>query len=88
MPQSGNSRFMRWPMSQPDGEIARRALSIAGALGAADPGEKADARRMGSEGSALFWRQVARQGIPQGQEAQWMLFTRLVALMTPAIVDS
>lgn len=74
-------------MSQPENETARRALSIAAAIAAADPGEKADARRMGPGGSALFWRQVARLGIPQGQEAKWILFTRLVALMTPASRD-
>lgn len=74
-------------MPQPENESARRALSIAAAIAAADPGEKADARRMGAEGSAVFWRQVARQGIPQRQEHQWMLFTRLVALMTPASQD-
>jgi len=74
-------------MSLPEGETARRALSIAAALAAADPGEKADARRMGSEGSALFWRQVARLDIAPSQEAPWLLFTRLVALMTPASRD-
>lgn len=74
-------------MSQPENETSRRALSIAGAIAAADPGEKAAARRMGPEGSALFWRQVARLGIPRAQEARWMLFTRLVALMTPASRD-
>lgn len=71
-------------MSKPDSETARRALAIATALAAADPGDKAEARRMGPAGSALFWRQVARLGIPAGQEADWLLFTRLVALMTPA----
>lgn len=71
-------------MSQPENETTRRSLSIAAALAAADPGEKASARRMGPEGSTFFWRQVARLGIPQGQEANWILFTRLVALMTPA----
>jgi CRISPR type I-E-associated protein CasB/Cse2 len=74
-------------MSQPESETARRALSIAAALAAADPGEKADARRMGPEGSALFWRQVTRLGIPPSQEATWLTFTRLVALMTPASRD-
>lgn len=74
-------------MSQSEGETARRALSIAAALAAADPGEKANARRMGPEGSALFWRQAARLDISPSQEAQWLLFTRLVALMTPASRD-
>lgn len=71
-------------MSKPDSETARRALAIAAALAAADPGNKAETRRMGDAGSALFWRQVARLDIPEGQEANWQLFTRLVALMTPA----
>lgn len=71
-------------MSKPESETARRALAIAAALAAADPGDKAEARRMGPAGSALFWRQVARLGIPVGQEGDWLLFTRLVALMTPA----
>lgn len=71
-------------MSKPDSETARRALAIAAALAAADPGDKAEARRMGTSGSTLFWRQVARLGIPAQQEADWRLFTRLVALMTPA----
>lgn len=74
-------------MSQPENETARRALSIAAALAAADPGEKADARRMGPEGSSFFWRQVTRLGIAPSQEAPWLAFTRLVALMTPASRD-
>lgn len=74
-------------MSKPESETARRALAIATALAAADPGDKAGARRMGPAGSALFWRQVARLGIPHGQEVDWWLFTRLVALMTPASRD-
>lgn len=74
-------------MSTPDSETARRALAIAAALAAADPGDKAEARRMGPSGGALFWRQVSRLGIPQAQEPAWRLFTRLVALMTPASRD-
>lgn len=75
-------------MSKPESETARRALAIAAALAAAEPGEKAEARRMGPSGCALFWRQVARLGIPPHQEGDWLLFTRLVALMTPASRDS
>lgn len=71
-------------MSQPDSEIAGRALAIAATLAAADPGEKAEARRMGPAGSALFWRLVSRLSIAPNREADWLLFTRLVALMTPA----
>lgn len=75
-------------MSKPESETARRALAIAAALAAADPGEKAEARRMGPAGSGLFWRQVARLGIPPRQEGDWLLFTRLVALITPASRDT
>lgn len=75
-------------MSKPEGETARRALSIAAALAAAEPGDKAEARRMAPAGGAFYWRQVARLQIPQGQEPAWRLFTRLVALMTPASRES
>lgn len=75
-------------MSMPESEIARRSLAIAAALAGADPGEKAETRRMGPTGSALFWRQVSRLGITPAQEAEWRLFTRLVALMTPASRDN
>ncbi|MCB2046252.1 MAG: hypothetical protein KDE61_09220, partial [Novosphingobium sp.] len=64
-------------MSKPESETTRRALAIAAAVAAADTGEKADARRMGPAGSALFWRQIARLEIPQAQEPAWRLFTRL-----------
>lgn len=74
-------------MSKPESETARRALAIAAALAAADPGDKAEARRMGPAGCALFWRQVARLGITPAQETDWLLFTRLVAHMTPASRD-
>lgn len=74
-------------MSKHESEIARRSLAIAAALAAADPGEKAETRRMGPAGTALFWRQVSRLDIPSAQEAEWLLFTRLVALMTPARRD-
>lgn len=71
-------------MSKPESETARRALAIAAALAIAGPGDKAEARRMGPAGSALFWRQVVRLGITAEQEADWLVFTRLVALMMPA----
>lgn len=71
-------------MPDDNDEIARRALSIAAALGAADPGEKAEARRMDEAGAPIFWRQVARLGIAPHQETAWLRFTRMVALLTPA----
>ncbi|MFC7705778.1 type I-E CRISPR-associated protein Cse2/CasB [Plastorhodobacter daqingensis] len=75
-------------MLKPENETARRALAITAALAAADPGEKAEARRMGPAGSALFWRQTARLGIGRDHEEAWRQFTRLVALMTPASRDT
>jgi CRISPR system Cascade subunit CasB len=72
------------PMSEAESELARRAVAIAAALAAASPGEKAEARRMGPAGAPVFWRQVARLGISMRQEANWLRFTRLIALMTPA----
>lgn len=71
-------------MAEQQGELARRALAIAAALGAADPGGKAEARRMDRQGAPVFWRQVARLGIPPREEEGWLCFTRLVALLTPA----
>ena len=71
-------------MSERPDETARRALSIAAALAAAGPGEKADARRMGDDGAPVFWRQASRLGISRPQEQDWLRFTRLIALLTPA----
>lgn len=71
-------------MADDSDDIARIALGIAGALGATDPGEKAQARRMDGLGAPVFWRQVARLGVAPGQEAAWLRFTRMVALLTPA----
>jgi hypothetical protein len=71
-------------MSERENETARRALSIAAALAAASPGEKAEARRMGNDGAPVFWRQVSRLGVDRQQEADWLRFTRMVALLTPA----
>ena len=71
-------------MPEDDSELARRALAIAHALGTATAGEKAEARRMDDHGAPVFWRQVARLEIGKGQEAEWLRYTRLVALMTPA----
>ncbi|MBS9478976.1 type I-E CRISPR-associated protein Cse2/CasB [Ancylobacter radicis] len=71
-------------MADDSDAIARIALGIAGALGATDPGEKAQARRMDEQGAPLFWRQVARLGISPSQEQLWLRFTRMVALLTPA----
>ncbi len=64
--------------------LARRALSIAEALARATRGEKAEARRMDASGAPVFWRQVARLAIAPHEEARWMQFARLVALMTPS----
>lgn len=75
-------------MPEEQSDMARRALAIAAAVAAAEPGEKAEARRMGTEGAPVFWRQVARLGISRTEEDGWLRFTRLVALMTPASRES
>lgn len=71
-------------MSDAKETVAQRALSIAGALAHADPGERAAARRMGLEGAAVFWRLVARHGIAPHEEEKWHRITKLLALLTPA----
>ncbi|MGM0584279.1 MAG: type I-E CRISPR-associated protein Cse2/CasB [Pseudomonadota bacterium] len=70
--------------SDSSNEVAKRAMSIAAALAAADPGERAAARRMGREGAPVFWRLAARLGIAPGEEDLWLRFTRMAALLTPA----
>lgn len=65
-------------------EVARRALSMAGALAHADPGERAAARRMGPEGAAVFWRLVAQHGIAPHEEDKWRRIAKMLALLTPA----
>lgn len=67
---------------------ARRALALAHAIAAADPGEKAEVRRMGTEGAPVFWRQVVRLGIRPQEEADWLRIARLIALMTPASTET
>ncbi|WP_272010928.1 type I-E CRISPR-associated protein Cse2/CasB [Roseovarius sp. ZX-A-9] len=68
----------------PQDVVAKRALAIASAIAAADPGERAAARRMGQGGCPLFWRQAARLGIAPHEEARWMRFTLMIALLTPS----
>ncbi len=68
----------------PETETTRQALAITQALAVASPGEKAEARRMGPQGGAFFWRQVARLDLSRAQETPWCHFTHLVALLTPA----
>jgi len=72
-------------MSQPEqrDRVAQRALAIASAIAAADPGERAAARRMDTRGSPIFWRQAARLGIGRHEEDHWRRFTRMIALLTP-----
>lgn len=64
--------------------LARNALSIAAALAAADPGGKAEARRMDGAGSPVFWRQGARLHLSPAEEPVWLAYARMVALLTPA----
>ena len=71
-------------MSDNNGDVARRALGVAGELSHAGPGERAAARRMGAEGAAVFWRIVARHGISSHEEENWRRITKLLALLIPA----
>lgn len=73
------------PQKRPEvrDDVARRALAIASAIAAADPGERAAARRMDTRGSPLFWRQCARLGIARHEEDKWLRITRMLALLTP-----
>ncbi|MBL3570395.1 hypothetical protein BV509_05970 [Rhodovulum sulfidophilum] len=71
-------------MPEPSDDLARCAVAIAAALAAADSGERAAARRMDEGGAPVFWRQVARLKLPRWQEAGWLRFTRMVAILTPA----
>lgn len=71
-------------MHDDDGNLARQAVAIAAAIGVASSGDKAEARRMDAAGAPVFWRQVARLGIPKFQEPKWLHFARLVAILTPA----
>ncbi len=68
----------------PEDRLAHHALSIAAALAAADPGGKAEARRMDAAGAPVFWRQVARLRLSPAEEPVWLAYTRMVALLTPA----
>ena len=72
----------------PRNDVAWRALAIASVIAAADPGERAAARRMGESGCQLFWRQAARLGIAAHDQARWHTFTRLTALLTPSTVTN
>lgn len=69
---------------QESGAVAKTALSIAATLAGSDPGEKAQARRMDQDGAPLFWRLAARLEIRPADESNWLRFTRMVALLTPA----
>lgn len=80
MPDSPEDR----PDEDPQDRFARCALSIAAALAAADPGAKAEARRMDGSGAPVFWRQVARLQLSPYEEPVWLAFTRMVALLSPA----
>lgn len=65
-------------------EFAKIATGIAAAVAHSANGDKAEARRMTEQGTALFWRLAAKFDLPAGQEADWMRFLHLVALLTPA----
>lgn len=55
-------------MPESSDTVGSRACTIAAALAAAGTGDRAAARRMGPEGSPLFWRMVARLDIPRRDE--------------------
>lgn len=64
--------------------VGERARAIAIALATSGSGDRAETRRMGPEGSAFFWRMVARHGITRGEEEKWRRITQMLALLTPA----
>ncbi|WP_417248597.1 type I-E CRISPR-associated protein Cse2/CasB [Celeribacter sp.] len=64
--------------------VGARALAIATALAHASSGEKAAARRMGTEGAPVFWRMAARFGMTPAEEPVWRAITKALALLTPA----
>lgn len=71
-------------MPEPGDTVGDRARAIATALAVAGSGDRAETRRMGPEGSAFFWRMVARHGITRGEEEKWRHITQMLALLTPA----
>lgn len=71
-------------MPEPDDPVGQRACAIAVELAVAGTGARAETRRMGPEGSAFFWRMVARHAIPRGDEDKWHRIIRMLALLTPA----
>ena len=68
-------------------DFAKTAIGIAAALARSSPGDKAEARRMTGQGTALFWRLAAQFKLPESQEAAWMRYLHLIALLTPATMD-
>lgn len=71
-------------MPEPTDQVGQRACAIAAALAATGAGDRAAARRMGTEGSPFFWRMVARHAIPRQDEENWRRITQLLALLTPS----
>lgn len=64
--------------------LAHCALSIAAALAAAPPGNKGEARRMDVAGAPVFWQLITRLQLSPAEEPIWLVYTRMVALLTPA----
>ena len=64
--------------------VARAALSVAGTLWRAEPGDLAALRRMADDtGAPLFWRLAARHGWRGRALIDWAAITRMLALLTP-----
>ncbi|MBX3598254.1 MAG: type I-E CRISPR-associated protein Cse2/CasB [Rhizobiaceae bacterium] len=74
-------------MGEKQHNLAGLAMQIAAEIGSAGTGEKAETRRMGQEGSRLYWRLIARLQIEQKHEEKWLWFMRMIALLTPASQD-
>lgn len=72
-------------MTQHEGEsVGRMALSVAGTLWRAEPGELAAVRRMKDDiGAPLFWRLAARHGWQGHALTDWAAIARMLALLTP-----
>lgn len=65
-------------------EFARIATGMAAAVARGSTGDKAEARRMTGQGTAMFWRLAAQFKLPEIQEPAWMRYLHLVALLTPS----
>lgn len=71
-------------MTQPENEVGKTAMSVAGSLAMAQPGDLAALRRMTPEtGAPLFWRLAARHDEIARAPERWMQIVRMIAILTP-----